>query len=218
MLRGILFATATLFAAAQAQATTVSYTDWTYNTDDQVDWVVTIEEATQDVYGKEIDIFHFTVDIADDDLVGDIIGFGFNTDINYGLLIQDDIISYSDSPDFGFCSGSCNWSGTEVGRLPDYSFSVGRNGTRGGRDDHQSFSFGLKSWGHELQADTFSLVAIRATSVGEEDGSREESVKDYSSEGMIEVESVPELNGSLASIMFALMASVMGLARRRQNG
>ncbi len=213
MVRKTLIAFGALAATASAHAATVSYTDWTYNTDDEIDWLVTIEESTYtDSSGTEQDIFLFDVGIGSGDLVGDIVGFGFNTHIDYGSSVLDgELIAFADSPTFGSCSGSCNWNGTDA-RNPDYSFAVGNNGLSGSGDDHQSFSFGLLALGNELTAETFSLVAIRATSVGMGDD-REESVKDYSS--MATVENVPELNGSLASIMFALVASLMGIKRRR---
>lgn len=174
-----LVALATLAAGASTHATTLTYTDWTYNTGDEIDWQVTIEETTYDDGGGAQDIFLFNVSIGEQDLIGDIIGFGFNTSIDYGDSILDgDLISFADDPAFGACSGSCNWNGTAARNL-DYSFSVGSNGLRGGSDDYQAFSFGLLTLGNDLALDTFSLVAIRSTSVGFGED-REESVKDFS--------------------------------------
>ena len=203
----------TLFAATGVHATSVNYTDWVYNSADEIDWMVTVEESTYDNGGVSEDIFSFDVNIGDQDLVGDIIGFGFNTDIDYGSSVLDgDLISFADSPDFSSCGSGCNWNGTGISL--DYSFMVGNNGLRGGSDDNQSFSFGLLAYGNALQLDTFSLVAIRATSVGSGDD-REESVKNYSA--TVTIEDVPELNGSMAATMFALMASIVGFNRNRRR-
>lgn len=196
----VLF-TSLCLVTMSAQAVMISYDSWVYNSSNEVDWLVTIDDTSN--AGQ----FTFNVGIGDTSLLGDIIGFGFDTGVDYGVSVLDNITNYS-AYAFNDCSSSCNWNGTGASDL-DYSFSVGSNGA--GSDFVTSFSFGLDDFGVALSEDTFSLVAIRAQSVG---GGR--SVKDYSSSG--NVSSVPELSASAAPISLALLSAIflLGIERRRR--
>lgn len=214
--------TGAAFASVQSQATTIAYTDWVYNTGDEISWDVTVDDTSNDGF--------FTFNIAiDGGTIGDIRGFGFDTDLNFEALLADYDnfgLEYGDdyaSTPLSFmdllvdynnviseCTrDACNWNGTAA-RNPDYEFAVGSQGL--GSDDIQFFSFGIPTFGEELTEDTFELVAIRATSVGEED-SRGGSVKDYSATGT--AVAVPELNGSIGG--FAIAFLVAGLMLRSRT-
>ncbi|WP_317930985.1 hypothetical protein [Halioxenophilus sp. WMMB6] len=197
MFRSTLLTAAALLMAVSAQATTVNFTNWTYNSSNQVDWQVSVDDTT------DAGFFYFSVDIGDPGLTGDIVGFGFDTNIDYGASILDDIKSYAADPVFGTCDAFCNWNGTGI--TPDYSFSVGSNGAT---DTITSFHFGLPTFGQSLSTSTFSLVAIRAQTVGP----NEDSVKDYAT-----VAGVPELNGSWAVLIFALVAALLALTSNRSR-
>ena len=185
-----------------AQAVVLTYDNWNYNSSYEIDWVVTVDDESN--AGQ----FTFNVSIGDSSLLGDIVGFGFDTGLDYGSSILDDVTNYS-SYTFGNCSGNCNWNGTGI--RPDYAFSVGSNGAT---DFVTSFSFGVDSLGSLLTADTFSLVAIRGQSVGDD---REGSVKDFSAS--TSVHTAPELSASLAPVSIALLAGLMlmGVERRRRK-
>lgn len=199
MLKQIPFILAGVFIASTANAATITFDDWVYNNDGedlQADWLVTIDDTSNPDY------FTFTVDIGDDDVLGDITAFGFNTDVDYGSDFLDSLQDYS-SVGFGDCARSCNWNGTDA-RNPDYAFTVGSNG---GTDFNTTFSFGLPSFGLELTEDTFELVAIRAQSLGV-DG--EGSSKDYSVTAQIA--EVPELNASQFGLAAAFALALFGLS------
>lgn len=188
-----------VFTASAANATTIVYDDWNYsNPNAEVDWTVTVDDTSN------ADFYTFSVDINNMDLTGDIIGFGFNTDIDYGSDYLDLIADY-DSVGFGTCAFLCNWNGTAA-ENPDYTFSVGRQGA----DYITSFSFGLPYFGQALEADTFSLVAIRARAIGDDHA----FAKDYASAGS--VVAVPELNGSVFGLCAAFVLTVLGLSGRKK--
>ncbi|GAB2191247.1 hypothetical protein MAH1_28550 [Sessilibacter sp. MAH1] len=200
LVRISLFLALVVFAAAGAQATTVSFGDWVYNTTDQIDWQVSVDDESNEGY------FTFNIDIGDQTLTGDVIGFGFNSELNFGSsgINLDLVESFTDGVAFGNCRGACNFNGTGIN--PEYAFSVGALG----QDFVSRFSFGLPTFGATLTANTFSLTAIRALQVGDD---RENSVKDYSATAT--VVAVPELNGNWAVIVAALLLSCLLLKQHR---
>lgn len=202
MLRLVIVALMMVFASAQTQATSVSFGNWVYNTSDEIDWQVTVDDTTNDGF------YTFNIDIGDQSLLGDVIGFGFDSSVNYGTsgLNLDLIESYTDGVGVGRCNGACNFNGTGI--WPEYTFSIGRLG----QDFVSSFSFGLPSFGEPLTESTFTLAAIRALQVGDD---REGSVKDFSTSGT--VTAVPELNGDWAVIVAALILSCLMLQQTRRK-
>lgn len=189
--------------AASANATTITYSDWVYsNPNAEVEWLVTIDDTSN------ADYFTFTLDIVEGSVEGDMFGFGFDTDIDFGPDYLNLIENYSTTT-FGTCSFICNWNNTGAEDV-EYTLAIGGTGS----DYVTSFSFGLPSNGVELTADTFSLVAIRAAQI-DGNGGPGGFAKDYSVSAS--AVAVPELNGSLSVIILALVATALMLVRGRKE-
>jgi len=193
MKRIALWALAALTSAG-ANASTINFSDWTYNnlnSEAQVDWLVSIDDTSNAGY------FTFNIAIGDSDPSGDILGFGFETDIDYGSDYLGLVQNYSTTR-FGACANACNFNGTAARNI-DYSLAIGSTGT----DFITSFSFGMPDFGQTLTTDTFSMVAIRAISIGD---------KDYTSKDYSRTRSavaVPKLNGSKAALVPGLLATTL---------
>ena len=72
----ILITTLIMFFSMLSNAEVITYTDWEYNSSDEIDWIVTIDDESH------ADYFTFNIGIGSPLLTGDVLGFAFS---KYGL-------------------------------------------------------------------------------------------------------------------------------------
>ena len=172
-----MLTTLLLSVSFYTQANIITFDNWHYNSHDNIDWQVSIDDESHNDY------FTFTISIGNIDTIGDILGFAFDSTAHFDL--NSDLVNYSPHGFSSFatdsvrCGSGCNFNGAIRNNF-DHIFKVGQQGA--GSDYVTEFSFGLASNGLTLDENLFTRVAIRAQSVGSDcDNSRcNGSVKDYS--------------------------------------
>ncbi|WP_281558828.1 PEP-CTERM sorting domain-containing protein [Thalassomonas sp. RHCl1] len=173
----ILISAILLCFTITSQASIITFDDWQYNSDDHIDWQVTIDDESHEDY------FTFNISIGEVNPSGDILGFAFDSSADFNL--STDLINYSTyelssfASDSLSCGRGCNFNGA-IRNDFDYIFRVGQQGS--GSDYVSEFSFGLAKNGLTLDENLFTRVGIRAQSVGNncDSSSCNGSVKDYS--------------------------------------
>lgn len=204
----ILITTLIMFFSMLSNAEVITYTDWEYNSSDEIDWIVTIDDESH------ADYFTFNIGIGSPLLTGDVLGFAF--DISADFALPADLVNFSpyDIGNYNTnslnCGPGCNFNGATSDNF-DHLISIGQQGSGG--DNVTTFSFGLEKGDLTLDENLFTRVGIRAQSVGDncDNSSCDGSVKDISATSMSgSITDVPE-----PTTVILLGLTLLGLVSRK---
>jgi hypothetical protein len=159
-------------------ASTLTFTNFVHHSTPAVLWDVMIDEATANLFTVKVRVDPTST------VIGDILGLGFNVAPTYkALLTASDIAGTQVTGIFqntGSCGQGCNFNGV----TPDTFDRIVRIG-------HQ-----IATPGQTLDTSTFTMVGIRAQSVGPAPNGGGGSAKDTSSTRTL-ITAVPEPSSTL---------------------
>jgi hypothetical protein len=157
-------------------ASTLTFTNFVHHSTPAVLWNVMIDDATADLFTVKVRIDPTST------MIGDILGLGFNVAPTYkALLTARDIAGTQVTGTFqntGSCGQGCNFNGVTPNTF-DRLVRIGHQGTAGGLITATTFT--IATHGQTLDTSTFTMVGIRAQSVGPEPNGGEGSAKGTSS-------------------------------------
>jgi len=190
-------------------ASTLTFTNFVHNSTPAVLWDVMIDDATANLFTVKV-----RVDTTST-VIGDILGLGFNVAPTYkALLTASDIAGTQVTGIFqntGSCGQGCNFNGVTPDTF-DRIVRIGHQGTAGGLITATEFT--IAAHGQTLDTSTFTMVGIRALSVGPEPNGGGGSAKDTSSTRTL-IAAVPEPSSTL--LLALALGSLCAFGVRRSK-
>ena len=153
-------------------ASTLTFTNFVHNSTPAVLWDVMIDDATANLFTVKVRVDPTST------VIGDILGLGFNVAPTYkALLTVSDIAGTQVTGIFqntGSCGQGCNFNRVTPDTF-DRIVRIGHQGTAGGLITATEFT--IAAHGQTLDTSTFTMVGIRAQSVGPEPNGGGEAVR-----------------------------------------
>tara|TARA_B100000745_G_C20149821_1_gene394266 strand:+ start:540 stop:3158 length:2619 start_codon:yes stop_codon:yes gene_type:complete len=161
-------ATVSLSSISMASTDSISYTDWTSNSEVSANYIMTIE------HNRDLHTFnyHITIEPWNAEVLGAFIDLGDFDFSSVGISAADDIVITNENPirsvdvfaidtEYNDCGGGCNLNGLEIDwSNPDNEWELVFRFGDTGFDGIQTFSFTTPDFG--LTLDDFGLVGMRA--------------------------------------------------------
>jgi hypothetical protein len=191
-------------------ASTLTFTNFVHNSTPAVLWDVMIDDATANLFTVKVRVDPTST------VIGDILGLGFNVAPTYkALLTASDIAGTQVTGIFqntGSCGQGCNFNGVTPDTF-DRIVRIGHQGTAGGLITATEFT--IATHGQTLDTSTFTMVGIRAQSVGSEPNGGGGSAKDTSSTRTL-IAAVPEPSSTLLLALALGSLCAFGVRRSRR--